>query len=107
MSEPEDVVTPARWRSGSSGWSSSRRSPDRDSAGAGSRREQQEGQADGGASGGAARRVMTEAIADRSPSLGHQNKTKPEFWHFDVNVLLQNLKNIFVNEFPHSITLHI
>ena len=73
MSEPEEVVTPARWRSGSSGWSASRRSPDRDPAGAGSRREQQEGQADGGASGGAARQVVSEAVGDQGTS--KQNKT--------------------------------
>ena len=56
------MATPARWRNGSSGWTASRRTPDRDPAGAGrqpegaagqeSKPEQQE--AEGEASRGAA-----------------------------------------------------
>ena len=42
MSETEEVVTPARWKNGSRGWAASKRAADRDPAGAGSQREQQD-----------------------------------------------------------------
>ena len=55
-------------------------------AAGGSSRTAEQQEAVGGASKGAASRVVSEAVGDqgRSPPLGHQNKTKPEFLHFYV-----------------------
>ena len=68
--------TPARWRSGSSGWTASRSTPDRDPAGA----------AEGSRTGGQRvrqaewqpARGVTKAVGDQ----GHQNKTKHVFCQF-------------------------